>query len=227
MCWTLPSARRRSWRLARACAPLFPTIGLGLSPRRAISTSTAFTGTAFCWPRSWPNWSPTISTPAPSIRRYSLQILLNGERFATDASTLDELCVKLGFAEAKVATAKPSFTHSSSRVLASVAKRSPLSRICNEYLRIDGAGVDMVGDQFGHDRGQQKAVPVKAVDVDIALRGDNPRPIVGKSGAHARAKRQDLRLAEGRVPVSYTHLRAHETDSYLVCRLLLEKKKKT
>src|SRR5665647_3748708 len=26
-------------------------------------------------------------------------------------------------------------------------------------------------------------------------------------------------------PVSYTHLRAHETDSYLVCRLLLETKK--
>src|SRR5665647_3847157 len=31
---------------------------------------------------------------------------------------------------------------------------------------------------------------------------------------------------EGFTPVSYTHLRAHETDSYLVCRLLLEKKKK-
>ena len=29
----------------------------------------------------------------------------------------------------------------------------------------------------------------------------------------------------GMKPVSYTHLRAHETDSYLVCRLLLEKKK--
>src|SRR5680860_1439089 len=29
----------------------------------------------------------------------------------------------------------------------------------------------------------------------------------------------------GMRPVSYTHLRAHETDSYLVCRLLLEKKK--
>ena len=28
-------------------------------------------------------------------------------------------------------------------------------------------------------------------------------------------------------PVSYTHLRAHETLRYLVCRLLLEKKKKT
>ena len=28
------------------------------------------------------------------------------------------------------------------------------------------------------------------------------------------------------VPVSYTHLRAHETREDLVCRLLLEKKKK-
>ena len=28
---------------------------------------------------------------------------------------------------------------------------------------------------------------------------------------------------EAPVAVSYTHLRAHETDSYLVCRLLLEK----
>ena len=34
-----------------------------------------------------------------------------------------------------------------------------------------------------------------------------------------------LRLIGKRVvAVSYTHLRAHETDSYLVCRLLLEKK---
>eukprot|EP00658_Telonema_sp_P-2_P038756 TRINITY_DN27747_c0_g1_i2.p1 TRINITY_DN27747_c0_g1~~TRINITY_DN27747_c0_g1_i2.p1 ORF type:complete len:123 (+),score=27.24 TRINITY_DN27747_c0_g1_i2:287-655(+) len=29
-----------------------------------------------------------------------------------------------------------------------------------------------------------------------------------------------------RGPVSYTHLRAHETPEHLVCRLLLEKKKK-
>ena len=33
-------------------------------------------------------------------------------------------------------------------------------------------------------------------------------------------------LADVLTPVSYTHLRAHETESYLVCRLLLEKKKK-
>ena len=35
----------------------------------------------------------------------------------------------------------------------------------------------------------------------------------------------ELTYDMGRTPVSYTHLRAHETDSYLVCRLLLEKKK--
>src|SRR5665647_3106276 len=29
-------------------------------------------------------------------------------------------------------------------------------------------------------------------------------------------------LRPRKLPVSYTHLRAHETDSYLVCRLLLE-----
>src|SRR5674536_391888 len=34
-------------------------------------------------------------------------------------------------------------------------------------------------------------------------------------------------VVSGRVlsPVSYTHLRAHETPEHLVCRLLLEKKK--
>src|SRR5678816_4793647 len=36
-----------------------------------------------------------------------------------------------------------------------------------------------------------------------------------------------LKDLHGRVPVSYTHLRAHETPEHLVCRLLLEKKKTT
>ena len=35
------------------------------------------------------------------------------------------------------------------------------------------------------------------------------------------------RTSRSKGSVSYTHLRAHETDSYLVCRLLLEKKKTT
>lgn len=34
-----------------------------------------------------------------------MKVLLNGEAFATDVKTLDELCARLGFAEAKIATA--------------------------------------------------------------------------------------------------------------------------
>ena len=45
-----------------------------------------------------------------------MQILLNGEAFATDAKTLDELCARLGFAEAKIATAvNGAFVAASSR----------------------------------------------------------------------------------------------------------------
>jgi sulfur carrier protein len=34
-----------------------------------------------------------------------LQVLLNGEPFATESATLDELCASLGLADAKIATA--------------------------------------------------------------------------------------------------------------------------
>ncbi|MGV1013504.1 MAG: sulfur carrier protein ThiS [Methyloceanibacter sp.] len=34
-----------------------------------------------------------------------MRILLNGELYATDAQTLSELCARLGFAEARIATA--------------------------------------------------------------------------------------------------------------------------
>lgn len=45
-----------------------------------------------------------------------MKILLNGEAFATDAKTLDELCAQLGFAEAKIATAvNGSFVAAASR----------------------------------------------------------------------------------------------------------------
>ena len=40
------------------------------------------------------------------------------------------------------------------------------------------------------------------------------------------AEKLDAPVACGYQPVSYTHLRAHETKANLVCRLLLEKKKK-
>src|SRR5680860_1616463 len=42
--------------------------------------------------------------------------------------------------------------------------------------------------------------------------------------AKGKLEKIDGKFLMTEVPVSYTHLRAHETDSYLVCRLLLEKK---
>src|SRR5678816_1653698 len=55
----------------------------------------------------------------------------------------------------------------------------------------------------------------RAVDVDVAAhRIDVAEAVFAR---FAPGKPQD--------PVSYTHLRAHETPEHLVCRFLLEKKK--
>eukprot|EP00658_Telonema_sp_P-2_P020000 TRINITY_DN17869_c0_g1_i2.p3 TRINITY_DN17869_c0_g1~~TRINITY_DN17869_c0_g1_i2.p3 ORF type:complete len:104 (+),score=29.36 TRINITY_DN17869_c0_g1_i2:168-479(+) len=49
-------------------------------------------------------------------------------------------------------------------------------------------------------------------------------------GEHVKVAPDGVCTGQGLVfaaePVSYTHLRAHETPEHLVCRLLLEKKKK-
>src|SRR5450756_2333135 len=79
-------------------------------------------------------------------------------------------------------------------------------------------------------------VPRGSGGLDAAQRRASPRPAVRyrlpgpRGAAHRRpeggaagAARADL---SGPQPVSYTHLRAHETRHDLVCRLLLEKKKK-
>ena len=55
----------------------------------------------------------------------------------------------------------------------------------------------------------------RRVDVDQARR--RPSQFDGRHGGHGR-------VGHGDDPVSYTHLRAHETVLDLVCRLLLEKK---
>ena len=44
--------------------------------------------------------------------------------------------------------------------------------------------------------------------------------------SRSMVKEEMFPILDKLISVSYTHLRAHETDSYLVCRLLLEKKKK-
>src|SRR5665647_518117 len=59
-----------------------------------------------------------------------------------------------------------------------------------------------------------------------AIRTVPPQSSVPLSYAPGEAVQIDWGEATVYIAVSYTHLRAHETDSYLVCRLLLEKKKK-
>ena len=51
------------------------------------------------------------------------------------------------------------------------------------------------------------------------------KPILPGSFVVVKDTNSIYRGYKGFVPVSYTHLRAHETLSDLVCRLLLEKKK--
>ena len=50
-------------------------------------------------------------------------------------------------------------------------------------------------------------------------------PLFDKVSTFDRKDSDDFNI--NLIPVSYTHLRAHETGRNLVCRLLLEKKKKT
>nr|CUV15971.1 protein of unknown function [Ralstonia solanacearum] len=53
---------------------------------------------------------------------------------------------------------------------------------------------------------------------------DHP-PILCVANLSRASQAVELDLS-GYAPVSYTHLRAHETRGNLVCRLLLEKKKR-
>src|SRR5664279_6037963 len=64
-------------------------------------------------------------------------------------------------------------------------------------------------------------------DVSITVPKGEIVALLGSNGAGKstllKAMSGILYTEEGVIAVSYTHLRAHETDSYLVCRLLLEK----
>ena len=71
----------------------------------------------------------------------------------------------------------------------------------------------------------------KVADIDLADWGRKEIRMAEHEMPGLMALREEYAgkkpLAGARIAgsVSYTHLRAHETDSYLVCRLLLEKKK--
>ena len=56
-----------------------------------------------------------------------MHILLNGKGFATEASNLDELCARLGFADAKIATAiNGSFVAASERKATKLAEAAEI-----------------------------------------------------------------------------------------------------
>src|SRR5680860_1422303 len=101
-------------------------------------------------------------------------------------------------------------TKSSSYLVAGTCRCSPAPCLSNESR---GPGV------FRRDDGGRAQ--------NRAPRPDRPRPR-GRTSRPARwlrglgRRRSTFGLPDdSSSPVSYTHLRAHETDSYLVCRLLL------
>src|SRR5678815_3224626 len=109
--------------------------------------------------------------------------------------------------------------------------------LLKEILSEEGYDVDVAGDAGqARTRGARLSGVSCHVHVVALLRKDllEESPDIGfiiddqnMCGAHARSFRGSARLSRAtscRDPVSYTHLRAHETPEHLVCRLLLEKK---
>src|SRR5674536_286491 len=60
----------------------------------------------------------------------------------------------------------------------------------------------------------------------VAAQSCTPGPsmVSAPNVSGAQSRMTQLTLTYAPAPVSYTHLRAHETPEHLVCRLLLEKK---
>ena len=112
-------------------------------------------------------------------------------------------------------------------------------------LEEDNVGAVLLGNQKNINEGDTVKTTGRVVEVPVgdAMLGRVVnalgQPIDGKGPIETDRYRQIERVASGVISrksvdtplqtgikaVSYTHLRAHETDSYLVCRLLLEKKK--
>eukprot|EP00831_Metopus_contortus_P014329 TRINITY_DN15930_c0_g1_i1.p2 TRINITY_DN15930_c0_g1~~TRINITY_DN15930_c0_g1_i1.p2 ORF type:complete len:124 (-),score=34.13 TRINITY_DN15930_c0_g1_i1:83-454(-) len=72
-----------------------------------------------------------------------------------------------------------------------------------------------------HSSQNSERVEVEELSYSICLGNKNKQEnVIEPINAREELDEDDL------IPVSYTHLRAHETSLHLVCRLLLEKKKK-
>src|SRR5450756_398742 len=83
-----------------------------------------------------------------------------------------------------------------------------------------GAGADLVGRSYECDYPPQvRLLPVVSKPA-LPLEGLSQREIDRAVAAHL-ATGESLYLVDEVLPVSYTHLRAHETRHDIVCRLLL------
>src|SRR5665811_2620034 len=95
----------------------------------------------------------------------------------------------------------------------------------------EGIGEALTGERIGQPLSRESTL-ILGADVVPVTEGNT----VGRDNASAQTARRGLRHWHVRtlfawepgdlMAVSYTHLRAHETVLDLVCRLLLEKKKK-
>src|SRR5665811_2453612 len=82
-------------------------------------------------------------------------------------------------------------------------------------------GRPIVGARPAAETGWEEAASRRAIPEPASPPEEHPCIPVAHS-----SRRRSWCSASGAAPVSYTHLRAHETVLDLVCRLLLEKKKK-
>src|SRR5665647_1278542 len=98
-----------------------------------------------------------------------------------------------------------------------------VAAVCDRGLR-HTRNEDAVALAAGAEPGSH-AVLVVCDGVSNSIDSDLASLAAARAARDVVASSHSRGLGTGLSPVSYTHLRAHETDSYLVCRLLLEKKK--
>ena len=110
---------------------------------------------------------------------------------------------------------------SSSNGIEEIAKNVAMQAAAMNPIALDENGVD----QSTID----KEIEIAAEDILPQVSwGTSPEMVLPVDGVipHPENEKDEMkRIGMSNAPVSYTHLRAHETPEHLVCRLLLEKKK--
>src|SRR5665647_3759653 len=92
---------------------------------------------------------------------------------------------------------------------------------------ISSSGVSSCGPQVGQhvvSAWKRRSAGLAYSAAQASHKGNSARDVVARS--YGRRRVTVKRGPQCVQVMNYTHLRAHETESYLVCRLLLEKKKK-